>query len=100
MRDEWGFDVQPDLDGCGEWVRGECGEYLPLPPTVTMPDGGGGGGLEALVLPGEILQPTQNIGFQHVGGHVYEEVTCPDMPLAEYAWIHGELIDGVILRVQ
>ncbi len=99
LTNEWGFDVQPDLDGCGELVRGECGDYLPLPLMVTLPDTNGGL-IEAVVLPGEILQFNESVGFQHLGGHVFEEVICPDVPAVEYGWIFGQLIEGVVIGVQ
>ncbi len=98
LQDAWAFDVELELDGCGELVRGECGDYLPLPMTVTMPDNGGRI-VSAYVLPGEIVQ-IGNTGFQHLGGLAYEEVICPDTPTVDYAWIYGQMLDDVVIGLQ
>ena len=99
LQDAWAFDVELALEGCGELGRGECGDYQPLPITATMPDGGGGM-VSAFVLPGETVQPTNMVGFQHLGGIVYQEVLCPDTPSAEFAWIYGQLLEDVVIGLQ
>ena len=99
LQDDWGFSVTPDLDGCGEVIRDECGDSLPLPVTVTMP-GDDGQVVEALVLPGEEVYAGETTGFQHQGGRVRLDVICPDTPTFEVSWLYAQLIQDVVIGAQ
>ncbi len=98
LSDAFGVWVEPLRQDCGEPEEVECGvaRGLPLFIYAWYPDGSSD---EVWLGSGDASETEWGV-FIHLGGQIFDEVFCPDVPAEEYAWVWGSSYGEPVLGIR